>query len=92
MLRLTVISQNVREVVLKVDGSLGGADVNILEQEGGYPLHRPARTGSVAAMVGGAVGTAGWVFVCADAIEGLWADLGGYKQEAFESSNGRQWI
>ncbi|MBT4499282.1 MAG: hypothetical protein HOC74_16255 [Gemmatimonadetes bacterium] len=38
MLRLTVISQNVREVVLKVDGSLGGADVNILEQEGGYHL------------------------------------------------------
>ena len=38
MLRLTIVSQSTREVVLKVDGWVGGADVGLLEEEGEFHL------------------------------------------------------
>jgi anti-anti-sigma regulatory factor len=38
MLRLTIVSQSTKEIVLKVDGWLGGANVSLLEQEGEFHL------------------------------------------------------
>ena len=38
MLRISLISRSAEEVVLKIDGRLGGEDVHLLEREGGCYL------------------------------------------------------
>lgn len=43
MLRITVMSQTKKEVVLKVEGRVSGADVELLEQEGARYLREVRR-------------------------------------------------
>ena len=43
MLRLTLMSRSAEEAVLKVDGWLAGADVALLDQEGGRHLQEGKR-------------------------------------------------